>query len=100
MSFESPRQDSDRLEELLYRTRAWLTAKEIVCFSCGSVNEREIRSHASESSEIISGQKGYKHVACATPDEISHAANWLESQAKKMSERACAIRRRAHQLVG
>jgi len=55
---------------------------------------------ASECENIISGQRGYKHIAHATPEEINHAANWLESQAKKMSERACAIRRNAHKIFG
>jgi len=46
--------------------------------------------------EIISGQKGYRHIYHATDDEINHCANALESQARKMHERAIAIRKRKH----
>lgn len=64
-------------------------------------NRRLIRALASQATpDVISGQKGYKHVQHATPDEVHHCASWFESQAKEMAERAQAIRRRAHQLVG
>ncbi len=88
------------LEKLLLEARCWMTAGDITLTTMGRVIDRDIRQMASESPRIISGQKGYKHVAHATAEEVNHAANWLESQAKKMSDRACAIRRAAHQLFG
>lgn len=45
---------------------------------------------------IISGQHGYRHISHATPDEVAHAANWLEHQATTMGQRARAIRRCFH----
>ena len=64
-------------------------------------NRRFVRALAEAAgAEIISGQRGYKWIGNATSEEVNHAASWLESQAKKMSERACAIRRRAHEIFG
>lgn len=88
------------LEELLKGAHCWMTAKDIAFTTHGRVSDRDLRDLASASSEIISGQKGYKWIGHATPEEINHAANWLEAQAKKMSERAGRIRKRAHQLFG
>lgn len=88
------------LEDVLRRNGSWLTAAEIARLSCLELSDRAIRALASESPWIISGQRGYKHITAATPQEIHHAAAWLESQAKKMSDRACHIRRQAHCLLG
>lgn len=88
------------LERLLFEGKCWMTARDIQFTTQGSVIDRDIRQVASESCKIISGQKGYKHIAHATAEEVNHAANWLESQAKKMSDRACALRREAHKIFG
>ena len=45
---------------------------------------------------VISGQKGYALLTGCTPEEINHAASWLESQAKQMLTRAIEIRRLYH----
>lgn len=64
-------------------------------------NRRMIRALAEAASpEALSGQRGYRWIGHATAEEVNHAAGWLEAQAKKMSDRACAIRRRAHQIFG
>jgi hypothetical protein len=64
-------------------------------------NKRFIRALAEAAvPEILSGQLGYKWIGHATPEEVNHAANWLESQAGKMTSRAIAIRHRAHELFG
>ena len=90
---------TDWLERVLRTNGGWMTAKEIAALMThDNFQDREIRQIASESSNVISGQKGYKHIAHSSAEEIDHAANWLESQAKKMSERACAIRRNAHRV--
>ncbi len=98
--FDRPSTPSERcwLEELLDGAKCWMTAGDIVQTTKCRVIHREIRQAASDSPMIISGQKGYKHVAHATAEEINHAANWLESQARKMSDRAGAIRRQAHKI--
>lgn len=88
------------LEELLAGARAWMTARAIAATVAGRIGDRDLRALASASAWIISGQRGYKHLQHATPEEIDHAAHWLESQAKKMSERACSIRRNAHRVIG
>lgn len=89
------------LENLLRGAAAWMTAHNILLTigAAGEDQRRMIRELASQSEWIISGQKGYKHLEHATPEESAHAANWLESQAKKMSERACALRRNAHRRI-
>lgn len=88
------------LERLLTESRCWMSAADIRETTNGRVTDRDVRETASGCPRIISGQKGYKHIAYATAEEINHAANWLESQAKKMSDRACAIRRHAHRILG
>lgn len=88
------------LERLLFDGKCWMSANDIQLTTQGRVIDRDIRQLASECPRILSGQRGYKHIAHATPEEVNHAANWLESQAKKMSERACGIRREAHKIFG
>ena len=79
----------------LLADRGWLTGREIR--SARGWDERTIRALAAASDgQILSGQKGYKLTRQATPEEMMHATNWLESQACEMSARARAIRRRWH----
>jgi hypothetical protein len=88
------------LEDLLDGAKCWMSAKDICLTTHGKVLDREVRELASASKWIISGQKGYRHVKHSSPEEVAHAANWLESQAKKMSDRAGRIRRAAHEIFG
>jgi hypothetical protein len=88
------------LENLLLHSCCWMTAKDIVLTTQGSVLDRDLRDLASQSASIISGQKGYKHIAHATAAEVDHCANWLTSQGKKMIKRGIAIRRAAHKILG
>jgi hypothetical protein len=93
------------LVEHLRTIKGWATAAEInqyVFARIGrNVGDRELRAWAEAASpDVISGQKGYKHVDCATTDEITHFVHWMESQGKKMIARAEAVRRRAHALIG
>lgn len=88
------------LENLLRDAGCWMTAGDIVLSTHGQTNERHLRELASASDWLISGQKGYLHLEHASAEEIAHAANWLESQAKKMGERAGKIRRNAHRRIG
>lgn len=102
--FESAPTDGnvEWLERLLKARAEWMTAVE-VCRAAGRAEsddqKRYVRQLASASQWILSGQSGYRHITQATAEEINHAANWLESQAKKMADRACRLRRNAHRIV-
>lgn len=88
------------LETLLRHAGCWMTASDISLATGGRVNDRDLRALASASEWIISGQKGYKHIAHGTVEENDHAANWLISQGKTMIKRGCRIRRNAHRRLG
>lgn len=100
--FESNATDANVkwLEDLLLGVGEWMLAAEISQSSAGRLDDRRIRQFASASLYIVSGQRGYRHVRHATIDEISACSNTLESQARKMLERAIALRRHAHQTIG
>jgi len=91
------------LENYLDRLRDWATAADLLQ-SLGrpvtDANTRWVRALASDSFWVVSGQRGYKHIRHATAEEVNHACAWLESQAKKMSERAGGIRKNAHRIFG
>lgn len=60
-------------------------------------SDRVIRMCASHSKgRVLSGQKGYRLTQDATLDEITHAANWLRSQAREMLQRSMEIDRFKH----
>lgn len=86
------------LERLLRERGDWMLRREIEALK--GWGEKKIRDLASASDNIISGQLGYKHTEHATIEELDHCSNWIESQGKRMVERAQRLRRRAHQLVG
>lgn len=82
------------LENLLREHGGWMNAGEVLrhCFSLASEsNKRELRATAAASKWIISGQQGYKHLQQATPDEVKRFVAQMESQGRKMSDRARAI---------
>lgn len=88
------------LENLLRGSGCWMTAKDIILTTRGKAHERTLRELASKSSQVISGQKGYKHIEHATAEEIDRAANWLVSQGKQMIKRGISIRRSGHRRIG
>lgn len=92
------------LVEFLRSAGGWVVARHILIrwgLEDTDQNRRFIRALAEAAgADVISGQKGYLHIAHATVEEAHHAASWLESQASKMAAKACAIRRRAHALIG
>jgi hypothetical protein len=88
------------MESTLLAVGDWMSASELSSASGGRLDDRAIRALAGNSDNVVSGQLGYKHIRRATTEEIDHAATWLESQSRKMAERATRIRRNAHQLVG
>lgn len=75
--------------------KGWVTARELR--DATGIDDRVLRMCA-EASEgrVISGQKGYKLTAEATPGEIHHACAWLLSQAQRMTDRARQIRVAQH----
>ena len=91
------------LEDLLRSRPMWVTAAQILQL-LGKLDtdsgKRQLRLLSNASEWIISGQKGYKHLDHATAEEISHFANWMESQAKQMIQRAESVRRNAHKIFG
>ncbi len=81
----------NNLVQLLSRDTRWRTAKSLRIFT--GWQERAIRIMAEESDGlIISGQLGYRHVVHATPEEVDHFCNWMESQARRMQTRATRTR--------
>lgn len=60
-------------------------------------SDRCIRLMANQSGgRVLSGQKGYRLTRFCTLDEITHAENWLRSQARQMLKRSLEIRRHRH----
>jgi hypothetical protein len=99
-----PDKDVSFLVGLLETRSRWLTAAEVSRIVHDHTGadwpDRLIRQLAQASDgQIISGQRGYKHIDHATLEEATHAAAWLESQARQMADRACAIRRRLHRIT-
>lgn len=98
--FRSPSEDP-RVEQLIdyLSRRDWVRARDIHS-SYLKFNDRLCRALAKASDgRIISGQNGYKLTIEATPEEIHHAAAWLESQANEMALRARQIRKTGHRAL-
>jgi hypothetical protein len=92
------------LSAFLYGYKDWVCAGKL-CLVLGEPNtesgRRRVRGLAEAAApDVISGQRGYKHVEWATADEVAHFISWTESQARKMTARAEAVRRRMHALIG
>ena len=100
--FESATDDKNLrwLEHWLRASGQWWTAAELRKVIEDRLTDRDLRSLASASEWIISGQKGYRHLEAATLEEIDHAAAWMESQAGKMARRATLWRHAAHRRIG
>lgn len=84
----------EALEKLLRTGAGWMSASSILVSRYlvpTESNKRILRRTAAESKWIISGQEGYKHLQQATPAEVTHFVKQMESQSRKMSERAGAI---------
>jgi hypothetical protein len=91
------------LENYLLAHQDWLTARHLAVIAGkddGIEAGRWVRALAQESCWVISGQKGYKHLQHATAEEVKRFVAWMESQAKKMIERAERMRRNAHTIFG
>lgn len=79
-------------------SRRWRTAADLTAAT--GFSDRKLRALAAASDDrIISGQRGYCLLAEATPAEITHAADWIISQGKKMIRRGIKIRKAAHSLI-
>lgn len=79
------------------RGRDWTTAKTISVAL--RMSDRQIRAVASETPEILSGQKGYKLTRLCTAEEARHAVAWLRSQARQMIGRSIRIAKLFHRLA-
>jgi hypothetical protein len=103
--FEPPRHSEDKdvawLEKVLQVDGVWWLAADLLGLLGRPANEdgkRWIRKLAEQSLWIISGQRGYKYLTHATAEETKHCVNTLDSQGRKMMERAQGIRRNAHRV--
>jgi hypothetical protein len=89
------------LLDTLDRARSWMTAAALRQASGDRLDDRHIRALAAAAApNLVSGQRGYRHIRHATTEEINRAADWLESQAREMLKRSQSLRRRHHQLAG
>lgn len=82
------------LEKTLRFAEAWLHADELLLAHTDAVDyagKRWIRAVASQSNWVISGNEGYKHVACATREEVQHFVDRMNSQIEVMRKRTAAV---------
>ncbi len=93
-----------RFVDLLLSHGGWLNSREALeALGLEDTDNarRALRAWAEAAeSELISGQRGYKHVDKATAEEIGHFCSWMESQGEKMKLRAARTRARAHGRIG
>ncbi len=92
----------NRLVEALRSVRGWITARQLLTrlgLPDDEHHRRLLRAWAHQSDEVLSGQRGYCHLAHANADDVHHAAAWLESQAMEMLDRARRLRCRAHKAI-
>lgn len=102
-SADKAAKDVQWLENLLAGAGTWMLASDILLsigWPVNDANKRWVRQLASQSMEIISGQKGYLHTTAASAEEVNHSANWLISQGKEMIKRGLAQRKAAHAILG
>lgn len=69
----------------LLAAAAWCTARELAYLG-NTRRLRALREHCEGA--VISGQRGYLHVAHATVDDVEHFQNRMRSQAAKMTHAA------------
>jgi len=89
-------------ERLLEQARGWMLARQILRVTGIPGDEshrRWLRGLAEQSQRILSGQHGYCHIAHASLEELHHAAAWMESQSRKMQQRAIHLRQAAHRKI-
>ena len=86
------------IESVLRDSCDWMTALDLCnefgirpMFNSLDSAKREVRLWASASDRVISGQKGYKHIANATEAEMDHFCGWMHSQAMAMLRRKVAV---------
>jgi hypothetical protein len=90
--------------ELLLEGQAdWVTTADLAEMTgreCTESYKRIPRALASASGWIISGQRGYRHLKHATAEEVQRCCATMESEAKKLAERAARLRRNSHRIFG
>lgn len=86
---------------------AWLSAHpgfhtaKVISAALG-LSDRQVRQAAEASDGLVisgPGSPGYCHLYHCNPETISHIADTLRSQAKRMLARSIRIRRRSHALI-
>jgi hypothetical protein len=99
MAEAGSKEDISPFLALLWRQRDWLTAAEIDLQTGWSDRKCRALAAASEG-RIISGNRGYKHTAHATPEEFQEFYGRMTEQGKAMLARAEQARRVHHACVG
>jgi len=96
--------DVATVKAFLLRNAGWFSAADLcgVFYTETTENSKRWlrRVVARAVPDIISGDLGYKHIDCATTEEIHHAIHRMESQIAKETARVLALRRRAHGRIG
>ena len=101
LKMKAPRVDAVEIQKLidvLRRSRAWMTARQICEMLYGQTSdalERRVRSSASAAvPEVVSypGSPGYRLWSECTVEEINHCIEAFESQGRDMLKRAVAYR--------
>ena len=88
----------EALVRVLFDAGTWLTAAEIAA-KVGGVSDRFVRKVASAACPAVvsyPGSPGYKLWNLCTVEEINHAIDAIESQAKDMLKRAVLYRQAYH----
>ena len=105
--FERPAADSANPElewflQILKSSGTWMTATAIITrmpgWPIGENSKRSLRRLASQTTLVISGDNGYRHLDSATTAEIEHFAGRLRSQAHLMLERVEAVERQTQTI--
>lgn len=80
----------------------WVSAADIVAalgWPAGGTSERKLRSLVeSRPREILSGNRGYCHIAHAEPDEVRHSINRLKAHAEAELQRSVDLSIGYHQF--
>lgn len=79
------------IEKFLYDFGAWMKADNLACSF--NLTARDLRGADSPIRDFaISGDKGYRHIANATPEEITHFCNRLTAHALEELKRVNRIK--------
>jgi len=85
------------LERILMEYRDWMSSGLIG--SQTGWNSDKVNALARASTDIISGQLGYKHIRHATAEEQNHFHNGLRSRARELLRRLIRSQKRSREIL-